>query len=227
MTIQIQRANMVRNQVRPIGVTDSNVTGAMLKVPRHHFVAEKFAAVAYSDAELPMFNGDNKKLIARPEMIAKLLAIAEITNQDRVLEIGCGTGYATAIISEIAQHVTGIDSNKKAISKAQKIIKDLEIQNITFHQQDLTQPFDVSDFNIIIINGAIFSRDPGDISHIQDTNDLFDIRSRNMLNNLLETFDHKIITVEGYYRYAPMNLVKYHHGQREILDEIYMPEISL
>lgn len=227
MTIQIQRANMVRNQIRPIGVTDSNVTNAMLQIPRHHFVAQKFSSVAYSDSELPMLDDNNSKLIARPEMVAKLLAAAEITNQDRVLEIGCGTGYATAIISQIAQHVLGIDSSKKAINKAQKIIKDLEIQNISFHQQDLTQPFDVSDSNIIIINGTIFSRDPGDISHVQDTNDLFDIRSRNMLNNLLETFDQKIITVEGYSQYAPINLVKYHHGTREILDEIYMPEISL
>ncbi len=227
MTIQIQRVNMVRNQIRPIGVTDSNVTSAMLEIPRNHFIAQKFASVAYSDSELPMLDDCSTRLIARPEMVAKLLAAAEITNQDRVLEIGCGTGYATAIISQIAQHVIGIDSNKKAITKAQKIIKDLEIQNITFHQQDLTQSFDVSDSNIIIINGAIFSRDPGDISHVQDINDLFDIGSRNMLNNLLETFDQKIITVEGYYQYAPMHLVKYHHGKREILDEIYMPEISL
>jgi len=227
MQIEIQRANMVRNQIRPVGVEDTNVTNAMLKIPRHVFIAQKLSSVAYSDSEILILDDDNKRLIARPEMIAKLLAAAEITDQDSVLEIGCGTGYATAIISQIAKYVIGIDSCKKANNKAQKIIKDLEIANIAFHQQDLTKPFDTPNFNLIIINGAIFSKDPGDISNVQDKKDLFDLRSRNMLNNLLEKFDQKIIVVEGYYKYAPMHIVKYHQGTRQIIDEIYMPELSL
>jgi len=225
--MEIDRKNMVRNQIRAIGVDDNNVIGAMLEIPRHEFVSRKFSSVAYSDAELPILDDDNKKLIARPEMIAKLLTAAEITSDDIVLEVGCGTGYATTIISKIARQVVGIDSCKKSIDKAKNLAEELNIKNVEFRQQDLKEEFDVSGFSMIIVNGAALTREIFDISNVCDPKDLFSFDSRKLIENLTKIFNKKIICVEGYYKYAPMHIVKYQDGVRNQLDEIYMPEIVL
>jgi protein-L-isoaspartate(D-aspartate) O-methyltransferase len=225
--MEIERQNMVRNQIRPIGVDDNNVIGAMLEIPRHKFISQKFSSVAYSDAELPILEDNNRKLIARPEMLAKLLAAAEITRDDVVLEIGCGTGYATAIISKIARQVVGIDSCKKSIDKANELAEDLNMKNVVFNYQDLKEEFNISDFSIIIVNGAALTREAVDISNVCDPKDFFSFDSRDLINNLVRNFNKKIICVEGYYKYSPMHVVVYQEGVRNQLDEIYLPEIML
>lgn len=225
--MEIERKNMVRNQVRAIGIENPDITNAMLEIPRHKFVSKKFSSVAYSDAELPILEDDEKKLIARPEMLAKLLNAAEITSDDVVLEIGCGTGYSTAIISKIAKHVVGIDSCNKSIEKAKNLAEDLHITNIDFHNQNLKEEFSVENFTMVIVNGAAFTRDPIDISSLNNTNDLFDLNSKKLIDNLIKNFNQKIICVEGYYKYAPMHIFMYKDGQKKLLDEIYLPELAL
>lgn len=223
MTIEIRRSNMVRNQIRAIGVENQGLTNAMLEIPRQEFLAKKVSSVAYSDAELPMLD-DDERLMARPEMLAKLLAAAEITSKDSVLEIGCGTGYGTAIISRLAKQVVGIDPCKKVINKAKKIIADLGIVNSDFHHHDFRKPFPISDFSIIIVNGVVLSKDHGGL---QDKTKAFDLKSRALLDKLLQDFDRKVVCVEGVNKYAPMHVVIYQKGVKQMPDEIYLPELIL
>jgi protein-L-isoaspartate(D-aspartate) O-methyltransferase len=215
---------MVRNQVRVVGLVDERVMSAMLSIPRHEFVSKKYREVAYSDAELPI---SDERLIARPEMLAKLLDASNIRKDDIVLEVGCGTGYASHIIASIAAKVVAVDNCKKSINKATKIARELEVQNIEcFYQDDLTNiDIDLSGITLAIINGAVFTRDAEDMSHIQDKNDLFNIRTGHVRDNLLKI--PKVICVEGYYNFSPMNIVEYFKGKRNKLDQIYIPELRV
>lgn len=219
----LQRHNMVRNQVRVIGVEDDRILNAMLDIARENFVIDEFKAVAYSDSELPI---GNSRLIPRPEMIAKFLEIARITNDDNVLDIGCGTGYGSHIISRIAKTVLGIDNCKNLISTAKTLIGDRK--NLSFIYQDFNNLSIPEEISLIIINGAVFNK-RADFSVIQDKNDLFDFHSAMLIDSVISKMSSqcRLLSVEGYYKYHPMNVVRYGKDSREVLDQIYFPEIKL
>lgn len=214
---------MVRNQVRVIGIEDEKILDAMLEVKRHEFVLEKFKSVAYSDSEIPI---TETRLIARPEMIAKLLEVAKINSNDNVLEIGCGTGYMSHLISKIAKNIVGVDNCKKTISTAKKLIGDIE--NLSFIYQDFKQISITDETSIIIVNGAVFDK-RSNFSIIQDKSDLFDFHSAMLIDDLISKMprDCHLISVEGYYKYHPMHLVRYRKDSREVLDQVYFPEIRM
>ncbi len=219
----IQRHNMVRNQVRVVGVADEKILGAMLEITRHDFVIEKFKSVAYSDSELPI---SETRLIARPKMIAKLLELSKINSNDNVLEIGCGTGYASHLISMIAKSIVGVDNCKKIISSAKKLIGDR--QNISFLYQDFKKLSIEAATSLIIVNGAVFDK-RSDFSTIQDKSDLFDFHSAMLIDDLISKMpkDCRLISVEGYYKYHPMHVVRYTKDSREVLDQVYFPAITV
>lgn len=223
--IEIQRQNMVRNQIRAVGVENSNVMNAMLKIPRHEFVMEKYRGVAYSDAELPV--NESGRLIARPEMLAQFLEAANIMREDIVLEIGCTTGYASAVIAQIAQQVIAVDYDKKLLTVAKNMSKKLNILNVEFQYSQLNNLNVPDSVSLILINGAIFTQDAIDTSHVQDKSDLFS-QSSNIVPLILSQISKKtrILCVEGYYKYSPMNIVEYSNDSRKVLQQIYFPELS-
>lgn len=208
--MKIQKLNMVRNQVRAIGIDDVKIIKAMLEIPRHLFVAQKFSKLAYSDAELNIFN-NNSRIIARPEMVAKMIAAANLNIFDNVLEIGCSTGYISALMSYLVHHITAIDVSKRAITKAQNIIKKLDIKNITFTHNTL-QNIQLNDYTVIIVNGAVYSDNT-----IATT----------ILNHIISNSKVRIIAIEGTSKYSPMHLVQYLEYKRQILDDIYFPEFYI
>ena len=222
MTI-LQRHNMVRNQVRVIGVEDEQILNAMLEIEREKFVIDKFKPVAYSDSEVHI---SDSRLIARPEMIAKLLEAACITSTDNVLEIGCGTGYGSHIISRIAKNILGVDNCQDIITTAKKLIGDRN--NILFEYQDFQKLVVAEDISLIIVNGAVFDK-RSDFSAVQDKSDLFDFHSAMLIDTLLSKMSNqsRVICIEGYCKYYPMYLVRYMKNSREVLDQIYFPELYL
>jgi len=219
----IQRHNMVRNQVRVVGIEDDRILNAMLEIERHKFASEKFQCVGYSDGELPISDG---RLIARPEMIAKLLEAAHINSNDNVIEVGCGTGYSSHIISMIAKSVTGVDNCKTIISSAKKLIGGRE--NLSFIYQDFKKIFIGNEISLIIVNGAVFDK-RSDFSVIEDRSDLFDFHSAILIDTMISQMGSncRLITVEGYYKYHPMNIVRYRKDSREVLDQVYFPQLNL
>jgi protein-L-isoaspartate(D-aspartate) O-methyltransferase len=105
------RQKMVDGQVRASDVTDSRIIDAMLEVPRETFVPENKRALAYMDLDLDLTEGAAaKRYLIKPAVLAKMLQAAEIKATDRVLVVGCATGYAAAVIAKFAGHVASAES---------------------------------------------------------------------------------------------------------------------
>ena len=100
------RQKMVDGQVRPSDVTDIRIIDAMLAVPREAFVPENKRALAYLDLDLDVSEGGSaRRFLIKPAVLAKMLQAAEIKETDRVLVVGCATGYAAAVIAKFAGQV--------------------------------------------------------------------------------------------------------------------------
>jgi len=122
-----QRIKMVETQIEGRGVTDEQVLEAMLKVPRHLFVPEKYRAYAYADQPLPIGQGQT---ISQPYIVAFMTEALSLTEDDRVLEIGTGSGYQAAVLAEIAQSVYTIEIVPELAKGAEKHLKSLGYGNV-------------------------------------------------------------------------------------------------
>src|SRR5580700_10333608 len=100
------RQLMVDSQLRDRGITDPRVLGAMLRVPRHEFVPEAYRAQAYEDHPLPIADGQT---ISQPYIVAVMLESLQLAPNDKVLEVGTGSGYATALLAELTTEVFSIE----------------------------------------------------------------------------------------------------------------------
>lgn len=116
------RHNMVQNQVLPNNVTDIAVLNALKLVPKHIFVEDKFQPVAYSESSMSAGSG---RVILEPVVFAKMLQACAIKKADIVLDIGCGLGYSSAVLSLLAKSVIGIENNLHLIVTATHNLKVL------------------------------------------------------------------------------------------------------
>jgi protein-L-isoaspartate(D-aspartate) O-methyltransferase len=114
-----ERRHMVDGQLRPNDVTDLRVLAAMLEVPREHFVPPVAASLAYLDHDLAVGEGNTRRLL-KPMVLAKLLNAADVAASDRVLDVGCATGYAAAVLAHMAGQVVALeqDANLAKTAKA-------------------------------------------------------------------------------------------------------------
>ena len=147
------RLNMVRSQILPNKVFGTALIDALSATPRHLFVDTKFQGVAYSDSRIPL--NDNRFLLT-PEIFARLVEALNIQKSDRVLDVACGTGYSSAILSQLCSQVVAKDGDSDLLTKALTNIKALEIGNVRCKLADVFEgdpsgaPYDA-----ILINGAI------------------------------------------------------------------------
>jgi protein-L-isoaspartate(D-aspartate) O-methyltransferase len=155
-----QRANMVAAQLRPNDVTDSRLRDAMLTVPRERFVPAAFAPVAYMEGDIPLGPG---RVLLEPRCFAKLLQLAGIGPNDRVLDIACGTGYSTAILSFLATEVVALEDNAELAAQAQSNLRTLGVANTRVITGTLTSGCpNEGPFDVIFLNGAI-AREPEEL----------------------------------------------------------------
>ncbi len=149
---RIARQRMVENQIKVRGIKDERVLKAMLKVPRHLFVEEALRDQAYGDFPLPIGEGQT---ISQPYIVALMTEALELKGKERVLEIGTGSGYQTAILAELALWVYTIEKYPKILEKAKKILTKLGYKNITFRLGDgsLGWP-EAAPFDAIIVTAA-------------------------------------------------------------------------
>src|SRR5664279_3789628 len=113
------RQKMVDGQVRPSDVTDIRIIDAMLEVPREAFAPQSQRALAYLDLDLEVSEGSSaKRYLIKPAVTAKMLQAAEITNTDRVLVVGCATGYTAALAAKLAGQVTATERDPSLSAKA-------------------------------------------------------------------------------------------------------------
>ena len=239
---ELAKKNMVRNQVRVVGVEDELINDTMLKIPRHLFVAPYWESVAYSDAELPMHQeGDSiKRFISRPEMFAKILEVADLRKTDIVLDMGCGTGYSTTVIAELAKEVIGIDCCPTMINRAEKITRNLGISNAYFHTMDIlndvcSNTISPDTFDVVIINGAVYRYTTDALPNHMDMINPLTAKLPTILSQYLKrkcevdddmTKTSRIIAVEGTTIYSPMHIVEYDvNMNRKELSEGYVPKL--
>jgi len=120
------RQKMVDGQVRPSDVTDIRIIDAMLEVPREAFVPENKRALAYLDLDLEVGEGGAaKRCLIQPAVLAKMLQAAEIKETERVLVVGCATGYAAAVIAKYVGQVTATESDPVLAAKAGDILSQV------------------------------------------------------------------------------------------------------
>lgn len=153
MKYRRQREEMVRRQIEARGVTDPKVLAAMRKVPRHLFVSEALMDQAYGDFPLPI---GLQQTISQPYIVAEMTQALQLNEDDRVLEIGTGSGYQAAILAEIAYRVYTIERIHALLVKARRIFDRLHYHNIVTRYSDGTcgwaeeSPFDA----IVVTAGA-------------------------------------------------------------------------
>lgn len=127
------RHEMVERQIRRRGVSDARVLEAMERVPRHRFVLEDQERLAYEDSALPIGTGQS---ISQPYMVAAMTEALELRGGGRVLEVGTGSGYQTAVLAEIADRVYTIERLEELSLQAQSLLEELGYTNIEFRIGD-------------------------------------------------------------------------------------------
>jgi protein-L-isoaspartate(D-aspartate) O-methyltransferase len=146
------RERMVEEQIVARGVKDPHVIAAMRKVPRHLFVEEALQNQAYSDHPLPI---GEKQTISQPYMVALMTEALQLGSRDRVLEIGAGSGYQTAILAEIALKVFSIERIRSLAIRTRQLLYELGYLNVDIKFSDGTLGWeDESPFNAIIVTAG-------------------------------------------------------------------------
>jgi protein-L-isoaspartate(D-aspartate) O-methyltransferase len=149
---RLARERMVETQIKARGIKDERVLKAMLKVPRHLFVDEALRDQAYGDFPLPIGEGQT---ISQPYIVALMTEALELKGIERVLEIGTGSGYQTAILAELALWVYTIERFPTLLERAKKVLKELGYKNISFKLDDGTLGWkEASPFDAIIVTAA-------------------------------------------------------------------------
>ena len=146
---QLLRNQMVDSQIARRGVVDRHVLAAMREVPRERFVAAAMAEFAYEDSPLPIGEGQT---ISQPYIVAAMIEAAEIGPGDRVLEVGAGSGYAAAVIGQIAEKVYAIERHEALGQAAKDRFDALGYRNIEIRVGDGTKGWpDAAPFDAILV----------------------------------------------------------------------------
>jgi protein-L-isoaspartate(D-aspartate) O-methyltransferase len=144
------RKKMVENQLQTSGVTDRRLLAVMAQLPREIFVPEGRRDLAYIDEAQPVPASDGApRFIAPPAPFAKLVQLAGINDGDKVLDLGCASGYSAAVLAQLADHVVAVESDSALVATARANLAALELDNVTLFEGPIEGgaprhgPFDV------------------------------------------------------------------------------------
>ena len=160
------RLSMVQNQLLPNNLTDTDVAEAVLAVPRERFVSDQLAGVAYLDEDILVAPG---RYLMEPRVLARLLQAADIHEDDVVLDIGCGTGYSSAVLSYLAGAVVALEGDEALANTATALLAALDRDNVAVISGPMREgnprqgPYDV-----ILINGSIEAVPEGLITQLSE-----------------------------------------------------------
>lgn len=147
------RLNMVNGQVLTNKVTDERLTDALLQVPREDFVPKAMRTVAYVDEDIPVAEG---RYLMEPMVFARMLEIVDIEPDDLVLDIGCATGYSTAVLARLASSVVALEADEQLAAKADERLTALAVDNAAVITGDLKEGCaSQAPFDVIFVNGAV------------------------------------------------------------------------
>jgi protein-L-isoaspartate(D-aspartate) O-methyltransferase len=146
------RRMMVDGQIRTNDVTDRDLIAAMLDVPRERFVPPAQASVAYLDRDLPV---DERRMLLKPMVLARLIQAAEVGAEDSVLDVGCATGYSSAILARLGAAAVALDDDAARARRCTETLAQLGIANVAA----VCGPLDagwpgLAPYDVILVNGA-------------------------------------------------------------------------
>jgi len=152
-SIDSARFNMVQQQIRPWNVADDRVLSIMAEIPRDQFVPMAYRNLAYADMEIPI--GEGQTMLA-PKVVAHMLQALDIRTDDKILEIGTGTGYVTACLSHLGGHVVGMEIHADLAEQARTTLQALGPQRLEVRVGDgLEGPVDGHPFGVIAVTGSL------------------------------------------------------------------------
>lgn len=147
------RFNMVECQVRPSDVTDVRIQEAMSAIPREAFAPKAKQSLAYMDATLDIAAD---RYLLEPRCFAKLVHAARVSEDDLILDLGCGTGYSSAILAALGSAVVAVESDADLVELASQTLTQLEVDNAAVIEGDIAAGAPAQGpFDVIFINGAV------------------------------------------------------------------------
>ena len=156
MNKDFARQQMIEQQVRAWDVLDPNVLNGLKEVPREAFVPEGFETLAFSDSEIPLGNG---QMMMTPTIEGRVLQALGLVGDEKVLEIGTGSGFLTAVLAKMSAHVTSIDIYDEFIESARNCLADCDIDNVELMKMDGTKDLPEGTFDAIAVTGSIQTLD--------------------------------------------------------------------
>jgi len=153
MDIKQARKNVIEQQIRPWGGLNVRANQALSDIPRENFVPEEYLSLVFADIEVPLVGG--AKMFS-PKIEGRILDSLDIQGHETVLEIGTGSGYFTSVLAKLSQSVVTIELDKQLSELAQNKVKELNLNNITFINDDaLAHNFDNEQYDTIVIGCAL------------------------------------------------------------------------
>jgi protein-L-isoaspartate(D-aspartate) O-methyltransferase len=168
MDFQAARRAMVDGQIRTSDVTDTCLLAAMLAIPREVFVPDHLAGLAYLDCNLPVDGGGGaggagartpaqaERFLVKPMVQARLIQATRPAGQDRVLVVGCGTGYSAAVFGRLAGTVMALDENESLLRRSRAALAQIGLDNVTVVSGPLPLGWPAaSPYDVILIDGGV------------------------------------------------------------------------
>jgi protein-L-isoaspartate(D-aspartate) O-methyltransferase len=152
------RRMMVDGQVRPSDVTDLRIIAAMLELPRERFLPPAWTTLAYLDLDAPVGDGREEgrsRCLLKPMLLAKLIQAAAVKERDAVLDVGCATGYSSAVLGNIAGSVVALEQDASLAGRAEAILAALGLANVAVATGPLAAGWPArAPYDVILLQGA-------------------------------------------------------------------------
>ncbi len=163
------RETMVDCQIRPNDVTDYRVLKAFLEIPRERFVGSAERALAYIDEDLPVSSSNGRRFLMEVMSLSKLVQLAGIDSGCIVLDIGCATGYSTAIISKLCDSVVALESDEELATFAGAALTDLGCDNAVVVSGNLESGYaKEGPYDVVFVGGAVDFVPEGLLAQLKD-----------------------------------------------------------
>lgn len=170
MNIDYARRQMVNQQVRGWNVYDEDVLGVLQEMPRERFVPAEYASIAFADMEIPLGHGQH---MMTPTLEGRVLQALGLQGNERVLEIGTGSGFLTACLARLSRHVTSVDIFEDFLETAETQLAHAGLSNVELLPMNAMQALPDGQFDAIAVTGSLQSFDPRFVDALSPDGRLF------------------------------------------------------
>lgn len=170
MNIDYAREKMIEQQVRAWDVLDPMVLDVLGKIPRERFVPSEYQLLAFADVEIPIGHGET---MMTPTVEGRVLQALDLNGVGRVLEVGTGTGFLTACLARLCDHVTSIDIHADFLARAADNLAEAGIENVDLQAMDAIEALPDGRFDAIAVTGSVQRFDPRFVEALKEGGHLF------------------------------------------------------